>query len=154
MKAQGNQENQAPEPLLVPSSTESNDTLEKPVTKSLEKNPLAGMSHGALLDDADRLVNTHGLQQYRVAFRKGALLASAQNNAESHESVDLLTLEEKEICQFEIDHRGKALARKQILQAALCAACAVVQGMDQTVINGAQVSRLTTETRCCNSPLT
>ena len=112
---------------------------------SLQKNPLEGMTDANIIADADAMVEAHNLETHLDAFRKGALLARVQSKEEgSHEDIDMLTAQEKEACKFEIEHKAKSLAKMQILQASLCAACAIVQGMDQTVINGAQVSLIPT----------
>lgn len=56
------------------------------------------------------------------------------------EDVDELTDEDKAFLRFETENPWKSAPRRLYFLCALCAGCAIVQGMDQTVINGAQAS--------------
>ncbi|KAI1344462.1 hypothetical protein F5Y15DRAFT_424606 [Xylariaceae sp. FL0016] len=102
------------------------------------RNPLDGMSEAEVLADADRFIDSRGLQAYREAFRKGALLARVQQKPEGFESISLLTESDKEILREEIHNRWKQPFMLYFL-CALCAGSAIVQGMDQTAVNGAQL---------------
>lgn len=104
------------------------------------QNPLEVMSNEEVIADADRFVEENGLAEHRQLFRRGCLAAKTQNMPNGFEGLDELTEADKAILRFETEHQWKSSPRKLYLLCALCAGCAIVQGMDQTVINGAQVS--------------
>lgn len=106
---------------------------------SLVHNPLMNMTNEEIIKDIDIFVEKHDLIQYAEVFRKGGLVAKTQHIADGFESVDELNQEDKKMLRFESRSRWKSSPPRLYLLAALCAGCAVVQGMDQTVINGAQV---------------
>ncbi|GJN79246.1 hypothetical protein PLIIFM63780_002759 [Purpureocillium lilacinum] len=102
-------------------------------------NPLEYMTEDEVLEDADGFVAAHGLgDEHRETFRKGALLAKAHNWPAGFEAIDRLTADDKAVLRYEEAHKWSSAPRKLYLLCALCAGCAIVQGMDQTVINGAQ----------------
>lgn len=102
-------------------------------------NPLAGLSEQAVLDDVDMWVQEKGLAEHQEAFRKGALLARVNQREDGFESVSQLSEEEKGWLRHEITHRWSHPFMLYFL-VVLCAGSAIVQGMDQTAVNGAQVS--------------
>ncbi|KJZ79405.1 hypothetical protein HIM_00874 [Hirsutella minnesotensis 3608] len=102
------------------------------------RNPLEGMSDDEIIADADRFVGDNGLVEYRDVFRKGGLVARTQNLPNGFETLEQLTEEDKSVLRYEVTNNWKSSPRKLYLLCALCAGCAIVQGMDQTVINGAQ----------------
>ncbi|KAM5354187.1 hypothetical protein ACJ41O_000837 [Fusarium nematophilum] len=102
------------------------------------QNPLAHMSHDDLVLDAERFVRQKGLEPHLSVFRKGALLAKVQNSPGGFEAIAELGEGEKELLRYEDEHRWSAQPKMLYFLCALCAGCAIVQGMDQTVINGAQ----------------
>lgn len=104
------------------------------------QNPLANMTHGELVADAENLAQDNGLDSYRPWFSKGALIAKVINTPKGYEAIEELTEEDKELLRNEDEHRWKSQPKMLYFLCALCAGCAIVQGMDQTVINGAQVS--------------
>lgn len=105
------------------------------------QNPLAHMSHDELLADAEKLARERGLQTHTEVLRKGALLAKVNNTPNGFESIAELNDNDKQILRYEVGHRWSAQPMMLYFLCALCAGCAIVQGMDQTVVNGAQVRR-------------
>lgn len=101
------------------------------------KNPLAGMDEAAVQADVDAFIAQHGLEEYTSEFRKGACLARVQNVPNGFESVHQITEEERTVMRDEISHRWRQPKMLYFL-VVLCAGSAIVQGMDQTVTNGAQ----------------
>lgn len=110
----------------------------QPSVAALLRNPLSGMSDEEVIRDADAFVESKGLQEYRGSFHKGALLARVQQREDGFEYVNSLTEEEKDILRYEKNHRWSQPFRLYFL-VVLCAGSAIVQGMDQTAVNGAQV---------------
>lgn len=109
---------------------------------ALLRNPLTGMSEEEVIGDVDQFVQDRGLDEYRDAFRKGALLARVNQRADGFEYVSSIPNNEKEILRQEISHRWNQPFMLYFL-VILCAGSAIVQGMDQTAVNGAQVTRST-----------
>ena len=105
---------------------------------ALLRNPLTGMSEEEILADVDHFVDEKGLHESRGVFRKGALLARVGQRADGFEYVDSLTEEEKAVLRKEITSRWDQPFMLYFL-VILCAGSAIVQGMDQTAVNGAQV---------------
>jgi hypothetical protein len=108
---------------------------------ALLHNPLTGMSTEEALADVDSFVEEKGLGEYREAFRKGAMLARVNQRCDGFEYVDYVSEEEKEVLRREIKKRWSQPFMLYFL-VVLCAGSAIVQGMDQTAVNGAQVSVL------------
>lgn len=101
------------------------------------KNPLAGMTEEDVLRDVDVWVAERGLDHERDTFRRGALLARVINTEGGYEQVDVPE-EEKECLRREVTQRWSQPFMLYFL-VVLCAGSAIVQGMDQTAVNGAQV---------------
>ncbi|KAF4976015.1 hypothetical protein FZEAL_7271 [Fusarium zealandicum] len=117
---------------------EKNATGERQVSKAaLLRNPLVGLSRQELLADVDAFVNEKGLFDHREDFRKGALVAQVNNQAGAFEKVDLLDEDDRAILRKEETHRWHQPFMLYFL-CSLCAGSAIVQGMDQTTVNGAQ----------------
>ncbi|KAM5352778.1 hypothetical protein ACJ41O_005500 [Fusarium nematophilum] len=106
-------------------------------TAALLRNPLVGLSRDQILTDVDAFVTDKGLDEHREAFRKGALVAQVNNQAGAFEHIDLLTEEDKAVLRKEETHRWHQPFALYFL-CTLCAGSAIVQGMDQTTVNGAQ----------------
>ncbi|KAL4888165.1 hypothetical protein BDV59DRAFT_211489 [Aspergillus ambiguus] len=98
------------------------------------ENPLAGIPRDKLFEDVDKFCNQHGLEDYRDAFRKGALISQDPKSALS---LPELTDWEKEALEREHTHKWAQPFPLYFL-AAMCSLAAAVQGMDETVNNGAQ----------------
>ena len=106
---------------------------------ALLRNPLAGMAESEIIVDVDSFVETKGLQEYRETFRKGAMLARVTQRADGFEHLSVLSEEEKEVLRRETTSRWSQPFMLYFL-VILCAGSAIVQGMDQTAVNGAQVA--------------
>ncbi|OBS29482.1 hypothetical protein FPOA_03419 [Fusarium poae] len=104
---------------------------------TLLRNPLAGMTRAELLADVDAFVDSKGLQDHREDFRKGALVAQVNNTPGAFEKIDIVTEEEKAVLRKEETSRWHQPFALYFL-CTLCAGSAIVQGMDQTAVNGAQ----------------
>ncbi|OAQ70921.2 sugar porter (SP) family MFS transporter [Pochonia chlamydosporia 170] len=109
----------------------------KPSTAALLRNPLVGMTRDQLLADVDAFVEEKGLTDNRDDFRKGALIAQVMNTKDGFEHIDILNEEEKSILRREVTNRWSQPFMLYFL-CTLCAGSAIVQGMDQTAVNGAQ----------------
>ena len=107
----------------------------QPSVSALLRNPFAGKTEEDVLDDVDAFVEDKGLQDERETFRKGALLARVSQRADGFESVKQLSEEEKDLLRHEISHRWSQPFMLYFL-VVLCAGSAIVQGMDQTAVNG------------------
>lgn len=115
------------------------DLGERRVSKAtLLRNPLAGMTREQVLADVDDFVSSKGLDEHREDFRKGALVAQVNNQPGGFEKLDILTEDDKIILRKEETSRWHQPFALYFL-CTLCAGSAIVQGMDQTTVNGAQV---------------
>ncbi|GAB7361778.1 hypothetical protein MBLNU230_g1822t1 [Neophaeotheca triangularis] len=101
------------------------------------QNPLSGMSEEDVLRDVDEFVDGKGLQEHREDFHLGALLARMGQHDRAFEEMDSISEEHKEQLRFELAHKWKQPFTLYFL-VVLCAGSAIVQGMDQTAVNGAQ----------------
>lgn len=113
------------------------DKAARASTAALLRNPLVGLSHDELIKDVDTFTDKYGLTDYREEFRKGALVAQASNRPDGFETITALNEEEKVVLRREINHRWDQPFMLYFL-CSLCAGSAIVQGMDQTAVNGAQ----------------
>lgn len=120
---------------------------------SSKKNPLVGMSDADLEADVDGFLARYELQAFETAFRKGALLARAEAEGKSMTATTTMMtryehqqLSDAESEALVAEHKKpmRSIPSTMWLLCALCAGCAIVQGMDQTVINGAQVRHIYT----------
>ncbi|KAG8686806.1 hypothetical protein FRC11_008342 [Ceratobasidium sp. 423] len=98
-------------------------------------NPLAGIPHTKLEEQAHEFAHSHGLSEYADVIRKGALVAQ---DPLGFDSLSQLTLEEKAELQREQTHRWDQPITLYYL-VVLSSMAAAVQGMDETVINGANL---------------
>ncbi|KAL2062870.1 hypothetical protein VTL71DRAFT_5942 [Oculimacula yallundae] len=104
-----------------------------PVTAKL-KNPLAGMNKEELLLDVETFAKEKNLEDILPLLQKGALVAQ---NPKNFENVSELTPDEKEWLRKETTSRWNQ-PKMMYYMTILCAGSAIVQGMDQTAVNGAQ----------------
>ncbi|RKK97680.1 hypothetical protein BFJ68_g13924 [Fusarium oxysporum] len=104
---------------------------------TLLRNPLAGMTREEVLADVDAFVESKGLTEHREDFRKGALVAQVNNTPGGFEKIEILSEDEKAILRKEETSRWHQPFALYFL-CTLCAGSAIVQGMDQTTVNGAQ----------------
>ncbi|CAG5184730.1 uncharacterized protein ALTATR162_LOCUS11054 [Alternaria atra] len=101
------------------------------------RNPLAGLTEEQVIADVDAWCVEKGLHEDQEAFRKGALIARVGQRDDGFEYVNQLSTEEKDLLRHEINHRWSQPFMLYFL-VVLCAGSAIVQGMDQTAVNGAQ----------------
>ena len=102
---------------------------------TLLQNPLAGMTKEDIELDVDRFVDEKGLQDYRDIFRKGAMLARYNQDPYGFERVDGLSDADLHQLREEVEHKWRQPFQLYFL-VVLCAGSAIVQGMDQTAVNG------------------
>ncbi|KAH8995253.1 hypothetical protein EDB86DRAFT_1186773 [Lactarius hatsudake] len=98
-------------------------------------NPLAGLSHEELVASGAEFARTHGLGHLEEEFKKGALAAQ---DPLAFENVPYFTEDDKKIFRRELTHRWDHPGTLYHL-VILCSVAAAVQGMDQAVINGANL---------------
>ncbi|OAK94798.1 plastidic glucose transporter 4 [Phaeosphaeriaceae sp. SRC1lsM3a] len=102
------------------------------------RNPLAGVTEEQVLADVEAWCTEKGLTQDLDSFRKGALIARVGQREDGYEYVNILSEEEKSWLRHETTHRWSQPFMLYFL-VVLCAGSAIVQGMDQTAVNGAQL---------------
>ncbi|GAA5893884.1 hypothetical protein JCM6882_003119 [Rhodosporidiobolus microsporus] len=102
---------------------------------ALLTNPLLGKTEVDLRRDVDDYVERTGLTHIRELLYKAALVAQDRENADR---LPQLTEEEKRYFREEKTHRFRQ-SKTLYYQVFMCSMAAVVQGMDQTVINGANL---------------
>ena len=102
------------------------------------KNPLAGLSKEQVFDDVETFCRDKGLDDHMESFKRGALVAQVQNQANAFENINELNEEEKDVLRNEVTHKWRQPFMMYFL-VVLCAGSAIVQGMDQTAVNGAQL---------------
>ncbi|KAH9934522.1 uncharacterized protein BXZ73DRAFT_89586 [Epithele typhae] len=98
-------------------------------------NPLAGLSQERLLADAATFARAHGLEAYTEAIQKGALVAQ---DPVAFEGLSMLTDEDKRVLRREFTHKWDQPFMLYYL-VVMCSVAAAVQGMDESVINGANL---------------
>ncbi|KAJ5101257.1 MFS myo-inositol transporter [Penicillium alfredii] len=98
------------------------------------RNPLMGLSKEELFADVETFARDHQLEPILEDLQKGALVA---RDPKSFESLEELSESEKELFRRETTHRYHQPAML-FFMTGLCAGSAIVQGMDQTAVNGAQ----------------
>ncbi|KAL9628992.1 MAG: hypothetical protein Q9204_005533 [Flavoplaca sp. TL-2023a] len=98
------------------------------------QNPLADMSYDELMTDVEQFAKEHNLEYALDDIQKGALVS--QNKA-GFENFDRLTDDDKTLIREEKLHRWRQ-PRMMYYMTILCAGSAIVQGMDQSAVNGAQ----------------
>ncbi|KAI0472455.1 sugar transporter-domain-containing protein [Xylaria cf. heliscus] len=100
-------------------------------------NPLAGFTPEQLAQRGEDFCKQHGFTEEDDvrAFRLGAMIAGNMNK---YDTIDDLTPREREVLDREITHKW---SNPTMLYAVItiCSLCAAVQGMDETVVNGAQI---------------
>jgi len=106
------------------------------------RNPLTGFTEEQTLIDVETWCTEKGLTADLDSFRKGALIARVGQRDDGYEYVNILSEEEKAWLRHESTHRWSQPFMLYFL-VVLCAGSAIVQGMDQTAVNGAQVRMLT-----------
>ncbi|KAF4458549.1 mfs sugar transporter [Fusarium albosuccineum] len=120
----------------------------KPVSQAKAAHPLAGYSKAQLAEMGEKYAREQqGLttEEDIRAFRIGAIIAGdmdVDDDLESlrnkYASVEGLTEEERTTLVDEVEHKWRNPKMLYFL-VTICSLCAVVQGMDETVVNGAQI---------------
>ncbi|QRV82699.1 Sugar (and other) transporter [Ceratobasidium sp. AG-Ba] len=98
-------------------------------------NPLAGITHAKLEEQALAFAHSHGLSAEADLIRKGALVAQ---DPLAFDSLSQLSESDKAELRREQTHRWDQPKTLYYL-VALCSMAAAVQGMDETVTNGANL---------------
>jgi hypothetical protein len=160
--ARDTNEKASTDPMFSSNSYSSSNSMDKNEAEVLEsqpvkiseklKNPLAGISRDQLMQDVETFAHEKGLVEHLDDLKKGALVAQ---NQKMFESMSDLTEEDKASLRLEKMNKwkqpfmmyfmtSKPLALNLMCESAdgvpvLCAGSAIVQGMDQTAVNGAQL---------------
>ncbi|KAF7289149.1 MFS domain-containing protein [Mycena indigotica] len=123
-------------PTASPTTSRADPSLEN-LTAANRKldNPLRGIPRERLLSDVELFAEEKGLKDILLELRKGALVAQ---DPAAFESVDLLEENDKYHIRRETTHRYSQTwsLYYMVVMSSLAAA---VQGMDESVINGAQI---------------
>ncbi|EAW15322.1 sugar porter family MFS transporter [Aspergillus clavatus NRRL 1] len=98
------------------------------------ENPLVNIPRHQLMKDVEDFCTQYGLMDHIDAFRKGALISQ---NPAGAENLSELNAEEKAVLRREHTHKWSQPWQLYFM-AAMCSLAAAVQGMDETVNNGAQ----------------
>ncbi|KAK4901197.1 hypothetical protein LTR27_001754 [Elasticomyces elasticus] len=122
---------------FVPVGRSNSEAVRSASVAARLKNPLLGMSEHDVLHDVDTFVDARNLSGCRESFHKGAMLARVGQREDGFEQLTCITEEEKGWLRHEIQHRWSQPFMLYFL-VVLCAGSAIVQGMDQTAVNGAQ----------------
>jgi sugar porter (SP) family MFS transporter len=98
-------------------------------------NPLHGIPHDRLMADVEVFAQERGLTHLLPELKKGALVAQ---DSTCHNRLDIFSDEDKRILTEEVTHKWRQtpMLYYMVVMSSLAAA---VQGMDEGVINGAQI---------------
>ncbi|KAM5350473.1 hypothetical protein ACJ41O_006978 [Fusarium nematophilum] len=127
---------------------DNNKKKKHPMSEAKAAHPLAGYTHAQLARMGEKYAREHqGLTEEEDirAFRIGAVVAGDMDVDDDPESlrsryaaVEGLTEEERTTLVDEVEHKWRNPKMLYFL-VTICSLCAVVQGMDETVVNGAQI---------------
>ncbi|KAI0696769.1 hypothetical protein C8T65DRAFT_583196 [Cerioporus squamosus] len=120
--------------LPEPKDSRGSSVLNHGLNAKLE-NPLANLTHEQLLADAAEFATTHDLGEFTETIQKGALLAQ---DPAAFETLPMLTEEDRRVLRREFTHRWDHPKTLYYL-VIMCSVAAAVQGMDESVINGANL---------------
>ncbi|KAG9235481.1 hypothetical protein BJ875DRAFT_494998 [Amylocarpus encephaloides] len=100
-------------------------------------NPLAGLTHQELSAKGEAYCRDNSIDEQEDirAFKLGAIIAQ---NPNKHPELAELTAEERDTLGLEIEKKWSQPWTLYMI-IVLCSTCAAVQGMDETVVNGAQI---------------
>lgn len=116
------------------------DSLERSrAIMATQQNPLGHIPQDEIIADADDFVNKKNLTDKRHLFRQGALLARVYNSSRGFEFIGTLSETDKRLLRYERDHRWGTQPKILYCLCAVSAGCAVVLGMDQTIVTTAMV---------------
>ncbi|GAA5876468.1 hypothetical protein JCM3774_003785 [Rhodotorula dairenensis] len=105
------------------------------VAVALLENPLQGISHDRLEAMGRAFAREKGLEEYEEEFAKGAQIAQ---NPLAFESLPLLNEEDRQVMRDEVMHKWRQPFTLYAL-VVCCSMAAAVQGMDESVTNGANL---------------
>ncbi|KAF8515582.1 hypothetical protein JB92DRAFT_63598 [Gautieria morchelliformis] len=128
----------------------SQSTIHIPTAKAKEKkaraaaeatlvNPFANMTTEDLVEAGEKFAKSHGLEHLSEQFKVAALLAriAISEDLRGFEQLDI-SEGDKLLLNRELDHRWRQ-PRELYFLVLMCSVAAAVQGMDETVTNGAQI---------------
>ncbi|KNZ45076.1 hypothetical protein VP01_850g3 [Puccinia sorghi] len=98
-------------------------------------NPLSGFSAHELVQQAEQFCQAHGLNDQLENFKRGAVLAA---NPQDLVRIPGITEEERHFIDWESSRRWKQPMLIYFV-AVISSMAAIVQGMDEAVVNGAQI---------------
>lgn len=101
----------------------------------VHENPLASKSAAQILSDVDRFCEDYGLTEKLDLFKRAALLAADPTAFEERNDI---SEDEKMILREETTHKWRQ-PWSMFYIAMISSLAAVVQGMDESLVNGAQV---------------
>ncbi|KAL8823122.1 MAG: hypothetical protein Q9191_006153, partial [Dirinaria sp. TL-2023a] len=110
------------------------DAVPRDKLNAMFENPLGGIPREQLFADVDKFCTENNLIEYQETFRKGALVAQ---DPSGYQHLDVLSDDEKRVLEEEHTHKWRHPKQLYYL-VIMCSLCAAVQGMDETVNNGAQ----------------
>ncbi|WAQ91775.1 hypothetical protein PtA15_15A167 [Puccinia triticina] len=99
------------------------------------ENPLSGFSTQELVQQAEEFCQANGLNDQLENFKRGAILAA---NPQDLDRIPGITAEERQFIDWETTRRWKQPLMMYFI-AVLSSMAAIVQGMDEAVVNGAQI---------------
>ncbi|GAA5967327.1 hypothetical protein JCM3765_005602 [Sporobolomyces pararoseus] len=117
------------------SSAGSTELDEKKKQNKKLVNPLYGKSEDELMQDVAAFVEKTDLHDIHDLLKKAALVAQDKSN---FDRLPQLNDEERRFLREEKTHKWRQ-TKTLYWQVFMCSMCAVVQGMDETVINGANL---------------
>ena len=140
------------QPVLPPEVKDEDDRtditrrMSQNAVNAMLENPLAVKSRESVIRDAKAFAQEHGMGEDEEIFAKGALVA---RNPDDFENMSELSEEDKATLRLEFTHKWKQPFTMYFLVGmfllllwlitVMCSMAAVVQGMDETVVNGAQL---------------
>ncbi|KAF8836196.1 hypothetical protein BDN67DRAFT_958317 [Paxillus ammoniavirescens] len=98
-------------------------------------NPLRGIPHDRLMADVEVFAKERGLIHILSDLQKGALVAQ---DPQSYHRLDVFTEEDRKVLRDEVTHKWKQ-TKTLYYMVVMSSLAAAVQGMDEAVINGAQI---------------
>ncbi|GAA5906000.1 sugar porter family MFS transporter [Sporobolomyces salmoneus] len=99
------------------------------------ENPLTGISHERLEAMGRAFAHEKGLGQYEDEFAKGAMIAQ---DPLAFEAITMLSEDDRTVLRREVTHKWDHPKMLYFL-VICCSMCAAVQGMDESVTNGANL---------------
>ncbi|CAH0052217.1 unnamed protein product [Clonostachys solani] len=135
MESKGDNGEFSPEVEKVEHTTGHRSSVERVENMASEfENPLATRTEEEVLSDVEEFCRKHNLMDFIEDFRQGALVARDPQNSLK---MNGLSEENKRVLEREETHRWSQPFTLYWL-CVMCSAAAAVQGMDETVNNGAQ----------------